>query len=114
MKKITELMDYAIKYEAIVTYENYDKICQMFDADYANPRSLVSGLLGKDDARKYKNFITLVPLKVKTKNLCNSIFYSEVGEFDDKAIEMAYGKDCYYLQRNTKTQSIKPCESNWK
>ena len=59
--------EYAIKYEAIVTYENYDKICQMYDADYANPRSLVSGLLGKDEARKYRDFITLVPLKVKPK-----------------------------------------------
>lgn len=59
----------AVKYEAIVSYKNFKKILEDFpDTNYANPRSLVSGLLGRKDAKKFRKYVTLVPLEVRYKD----------------------------------------------
>lgn len=97
--------EFAIKYEAIVSYDNYNKICEKFDEDYANPRSLVSGLLGRDDVIKYKDYITLIPLKVKTKSLTNDVFYTELGELDSAIIRKAYGEDNPFLKYSLDIQA---------
>jgi len=73
MRCIDELFpndeEFAIKYEAICSYENYEQIKKDFNEDYANPRSMISGLLGrKEDFSKYKKYITLVPLELRIKN----------------------------------------------
>ena len=56
-----------IKYEVIMTYENFDKLQKDFNEDYANPRSIVAGKLGDDNAAEYEKYFTLVPLWVKEK-----------------------------------------------
>lgn len=60
--------EFAVKFEAILPYEFYDKLCEESGEDYANPRSLVSGLLNGNDAAKYRKYITLVPLEMRVKN----------------------------------------------
>lgn len=81
---------YAIKYEAVISYENYEKLCNDTEEDYANPRSLISGILGRDDAYKYKDYITLVPLElrleedegaIKFQNKIKDNFEEEIDEF---------------------------------
>lgn len=69
--------EYAIKYEVIITYDNYNKICEEFEEEYANPRSLVSGILGSDDAYKYKDYLTLVPLEMRVKEDGESICFED-------------------------------------
>lgn len=60
--------EYAIKYEAIIQYKDYQTICDKFNEEYANPRSLISGILGRDDATEYSDYITLVPLELRYKD----------------------------------------------
>ena len=57
--------EFAIKYEAIINYENFDKLCEETGEDYANPRSTASGLLNSDDGYKFRKYITLVPLEMR-------------------------------------------------
>jgi DNA ligase (NAD+) len=62
----------AIKYEAILTYEDYEKLNAIKSENgeniYANPRSTVSGLLGRNDSAKYRKYISLVPLSIRIKD----------------------------------------------
>jgi len=52
-----------IKYEVMTTYENFDLIQEEPGlSTYANPRSLVAGLLDRDNAHEYVEYLTLVPL----------------------------------------------------
>jgi len=67
--------EYAIKYECIISYENFKTICEKFNEDYANPRSLVAGILGSDDAYKYRNYLTLVPLEMRVKEDGDSVAF---------------------------------------
>lgn len=58
-----------IKCEAIMTYENKEKVCEMLNENYANPRSLVAGLLGrKDTPQEIINLINLVPIRIQLSN----------------------------------------------
>lgn len=59
---------FGIKFEAIVTYYNMNRLKNLFGKSYTNPRNAVKGLLAGLDARKYLDFITLVPLAC-SKNL---------------------------------------------
>lgn len=56
-----------IKYEVIISWENYKKLMEDLSVSYANPRSLVSGKLGDDNAYDYYKYMTLVPLWVKSE-----------------------------------------------
>ena len=66
----------AVKYEAITTYKNLDIINEKENKAYVNPRNLISGLLGKSEARNYKKYITLVPLEVRIKD--NNDFFKNL------------------------------------
>lgn len=53
---------FGIKFEAIVTYDNLQRIQELFGKSYKNGRVAIIGILGSLDARKFRDFITLVPL----------------------------------------------------
>lgn len=53
---------FGIKFEAIVTYANLQQLKTRYGKSYANARNAVIGLTGALDSRKYRDFITLVPL----------------------------------------------------
>ena len=53
---------FGIKFEAIITYENLQRIKAKYGKSYANPRNAVIGLLSGLDSRKFRDYITLVPL----------------------------------------------------
>ncbi|ALN97842.1 NAD-dependent DNA-ligase [Bacillus phage vB_BpuM-BpSp] len=57
-----------IKYEVVISWENYRKLIEDTGLSYANPRSLVSGKLGDDNAYQYYKYMELVPLWVKLKD----------------------------------------------
>lgn len=54
---------FGMKFEAIITYDNLARLAEMTGRTYKNPRVAVIGILGSKDARKYRDFITLVPLR---------------------------------------------------
>lgn len=96
---------FAVKYEAIITYENYDKLCKEMDMEYANPRSTISGILGRDNAKIYSNYITLVPLEIKLSG----------SEFSENPILISdfFGNDNYFSKYyeiyNGGNKAIKVC-----
>src|SRR5699024_6134224 len=57
-----------IKYEIIVTWKEYEKLIEDTGLSYANPRSLVSGKLGDDNAYDFYKYMKLVPLWVDNKD----------------------------------------------
>jgi NAD-dependent DNA ligase len=58
---------FGIKFEAIITYYNLQQLKDRYGKTYANARNAIIGLLGSLDARKYRDFITLVPLAWSSK-----------------------------------------------
>ena len=54
---------FGIQFECIITYENMMILEQKFGFTYANGRVAVIGLLGRNDAREFVPYLTLVPLK---------------------------------------------------
>jgi DNA ligase (NAD+) len=76
-----------IKYEIIIPWEQYRQLMSDTGVSYANPRSLVSGKLGDDNAYEYYKYMELVPLWVKP--LEDNMERMEQLEF----IEEAFGED---------------------
>jgi DNA ligase (NAD+) len=54
-----------IKYEIIIPWDKYRELMDDTGLSYANPRSLVSGKLGDDNAYSFYKYMELVPLWVK-------------------------------------------------
>lgn len=64
---------FGMKFEAIITYENMYRLAELTGRTYKNPRVAVIGILGSKDARKYRDFITLVPLRTSGINFIDPI-----------------------------------------
>ena len=54
---------FGIKFEYLVTWDNLARIQRDFGKTYVNPRNGVIGLTGGLDARKYRDYLTPVPLE---------------------------------------------------
>lgn len=63
--KIKSKENVGIKYEVVVSFEDFKKLIDDTGIAYVNPRSLISGLLGKNEAYDFVKYMTLVPLWVK-------------------------------------------------
>lgn len=57
-----------VKFEAIVSYLNMDKLNQMKNYRYINGRTAIIGIMGSSDAFKYRDLITLVPISTNIKD----------------------------------------------
>jgi DNA ligase (NAD+) len=60
--------EFAIKYEVIITYEDYEKLCKETGEEYANPRSTISGILNSNEGVNFRKYMTLVPLEMRVKD----------------------------------------------
>lgn len=58
-----------MKFEAIVTNDDLQRMNEMFGTHYINGRTAIIGIFGSSDARKYRDFITLVPLQCSIKGV---------------------------------------------
>lgn len=67
--KIPEEESFGIKFEAILTYDNLEKLGMLRGKSYKNARNAVVGLFGSVDAAKYRDFITLVPLATSIEDI---------------------------------------------
>jgi DNA ligase (NAD+) len=67
-KTISSKEHVGVKFEVILKYEDFDSLIELKGKSYANPRSMVSGLLGDDNVAEYADYFTLVPLWMSFKD----------------------------------------------
>lgn len=67
--KIPKGTVFGLKFEAIITYEKQALLKSMYGKSYVNARTAISGLTGSLDSRKFKDFITLVPIASSGLNI---------------------------------------------
>lgn len=58
-----------MKFEAIITKQNLDTFNKLTGKSYKNCRTAIIGLLGRSDAYKYRDLITLVPLATSLEDI---------------------------------------------
>jgi DNA ligase (NAD+) len=68
LKKIPRKEMVGIKYEAIVSDDNFEKVSELIGKTFANARSMVAGILGSSDGHKYSDYIDLVPIRIQYAN----------------------------------------------
>ena len=61
--RVDSNLTFGIKFEAIITHGNLRRLQELHKIVYKNNRVAVVGLMGRKDARKFRDFITLVPIK---------------------------------------------------
>lgn len=61
--KMPESEKFGMKFEAIITHANLEKLSKLKGKIYANSRNGIIGLLGSSDAYDFRDLITLVPLE---------------------------------------------------
>lgn len=81
-----------IKCEAVMTYQDLNLFNQVRGYDYKNARSAIIGLTSLNDGYKYRDFITLVPLKVAHSSLSEDSEYIE-DLFLDRTEEVVFMND---------------------
>ena len=60
--KVPKDEPFGIKFEAVITYSNLDKLCAIRGREYKNGRNAIIGLFGASDAYMFVDYITLIPL----------------------------------------------------
>ena len=60
---------FGMKFEAIMSYINLDKMGRLKGKSYKNSRNGIIGLLGSSDAYNYRDLITLVPLATSIEGI---------------------------------------------
>ena len=60
---------FGMKFEAIISYINLDKLSRLKGKYYKNSRNGIIGLLGSSDAYDYRDLITLIPLATSIENI---------------------------------------------
>ena len=60
---------FGMKFEAIISYSNLDKMGKLRGNYYKNSRNGIIGLLGSSDAYDYRDLITLIPLATSIEGL---------------------------------------------
>ena len=66
---IPENEAFGMKFEAIMTYTNLDKMARLKGKAYKNSRNGIIGLFGSSDAYDYRDLITLVPLATSIEGI---------------------------------------------
>lgn len=54
---------FGMKFEAIITYSDLIELADKFGITYKNPRVAVSGIISSKNAKMFRDYITLVPIK---------------------------------------------------
>ena len=61
-KNVPKDITFGIKFEAVITYYNLNRLGEARGKSYKNGRNAIIGLSGASDADKYIDYITLIPL----------------------------------------------------
>lgn len=73
---------FGMKFEAIITKPDIEKLNRMKGVNYVNARTAMIGIQGSSDARRYRELITLIPLATTLKD--------ENGEPIDRLVEIEF------------------------
>lgn len=65
--EISDKRHVGVKFEVIMRYEEFDKLNEDLNETYKNPRSVTAGILGRDNAYEFFDYLTLVPLDYDVK-----------------------------------------------
>lgn len=83
MKQYSDIGSVGVKFEAIIQKDDLERFNQLKGCKYANCRTAIIGLIGSNDANKYKDLITLVPLQIDNDNFySNDIQGNRVAEIE--------------------------------
>ena len=74
----TDKAGIGVKFEYIITDYNKQRLERATGITYANKRNAVIGIIGRLDARQFRDYLTPVPLETDF-----SIFRNDIGEFMD-------------------------------
>lgn len=86
---IDESERFGVKFEFIITNYNMERIRHDFGKSYANNRNAVIGLLGGLDARKYRDYLTPVPLE-SSLNMPREVELEFLNKYYSKDVNMRY------------------------
>lgn len=86
--------DFAIKYEVIISYDDYDKLMDETGEDYANPRSTISGLLNCNEGASFRKYMTLIPLEMRVKDE-GFAFDGKIKKLYEEELSEAHPKNWY-------------------
>lgn len=67
--EIPDTEAFGMKFEAIISYLNLDKLARLKGKSYKNSRNGIIGLLGSSDAYDYRDLITLIPLATSMEDI---------------------------------------------
>ena len=81
---------FGIKFEYIITKTNLARIYERFGKSYVNPRNAIIGLFGGLDARRYRDYMTPVPLESSRKDMDRVTEIKFLNQYYSKDIEMRY------------------------
>src|SRR5699024_6986175 len=60
---------FGMKFEAIITYADLDRMSKLRGKGYKNSRNGIIGLFGSSDAYDYRDLITLIPLATSIEDI---------------------------------------------
>lgn len=82
---------FGIKFEAIVTDRNLEILKYKFGKEYKNSRVAIIGLLGSSDVNKYRDLITLVPIRTSGLQFDDMVQEVEfLNKYYSSGVEMKY------------------------
>lgn len=92
---------FGMKFEAIMTYNNLDKMSRLRGKAYKNSRNGIIGLLGSSDAYDYRDLITLVPLATSIDDIDRITEIEFLNKYYNSGIYLKYA-----ILRGTYTQVL--------
>lgn len=86
-KNVPKDITFGMKFEAVITYYNLNRLAEARGKSYKNGRNAIIGLSGASDADKYIDYITLIPIatslemdRITELNFLNKYYHS--GEYN--------------------------------
>ena len=90
-KNVPKDVTFGMKFEAVITYYNLNRLGEARGKSYKNGRNAIIGLCGASDADKYIDYITLIPIatsldmdRIDELNFLNKYYHS--GEYNRHCI----------------------------
>lgn len=81
---------FGIKFELIINRKMQNRLAYEFGKTYVNPRNAVIGLVGGLDARKFRDYLTPVPLESSLPNLPRRLELEFLNKHYSRGIDMRF------------------------
>ena len=110
--KVPKDITFGIKFEAIITRSNLERLGQLRGKEYKNARNAIIGLLGASDAYNFVDYITLIPIatsldmpRVDELNFLNK--YYNTGEYNRYiSIRGNYQEILFHVKQFTESAEV--------